>query len=82
MLFEGLPIDVERHILSYDPTYLEKLRNEVFDELMEIAWKRITYKFFVGTIDFDFFIDDLQLVYEYVSDFEEEEQLEDEVLFL
>lgn len=79
MIFPMLPIELERHILSLDNTYLELFRKEVLPELMEMAWKRITFKFFVGSIDFDFFLGDMQLVYEFVSDFEEEEL---DILFL
>lgn len=83
MLFDNLPIELERHILTFDNTYVNFFREKVIPELMEMAWKRITFKFFVGTIDFDFFLDDLQLVYEFVSDFDDDDEVEEiNVFFL
>lgn len=82
MLFDGLPIELERHILIYDSTYVEFFRKEVIPELMEMAWKRITFKFFTGSFELDFFMEDLETVYELVSDLEEDAEELEVVLFL
>lgn len=67
-----LPIELERHILEYDSTYVDYFRKNVIPELMEMAWKRLTVIFFtVLTLgDFDSLI----------SDFEEDEDDEEEFL--
>ena len=78
-MFPFLPVELQRTIFSFDPTYLEMFRKDVIPELMEMAWKRITYKFFTSTIDLDVLVEEL---YELVSDLEEEENEEEEVLFL
>jgi hypothetical protein len=70
-----LPLELQRHVLSYDATYSEYFTEEVLPEMMEMVWKRITYRFFISTIDFTIFVDDM---YEMLSDFEEEEEEQEE----
>lgn len=74
-----LPMDVERHILTYDSTFVSYFREEVIPELMEMAWKRLTYQFFMATLDFTFYVEEM---YEMLSDFEEEAEEDHEEAFV
>lgn len=74
MLFrKDLPIELERHILEYDSTYVEYFRKNVIPELMESAWKRLTVIFFT--------ILTLDGFHTLLSDFEEDE-IDDDQEFL
>lgn len=79
MFGELLPLELQRHILCYDSTYTDYFTTEVLPEMMEMAWKRITYKLFVSTIDFTIFVD---YMYDVLSDFDTDEEGEEEEDFL
>lgn len=70
MFYPLLPIELERHILEYDSTYVDYFRKNVIPELMEMAWKRLTVIFFT--------ILTLDGFYTLLSDFEEDEDDDDE----
>lgn len=65
------PLEIERHILSYDATFPEYFTEEVLPELMNEVWKKLTYRFFIATIDFTIYVDEF---YDMLSDFEDEEE--------
>jgi hypothetical protein len=71
MFRHALPLEVQRHILSFDSTYRSVFTKEVLPELMEMAWKKITFKFFTRTMEFMFDDDEM---FGLLSDFEEEEE--------
>lgn len=70
-----LPVEIERHIFSYDSTFRDHFSKEVLPEVMELAWKRLTFQFFTATIDFTLYID---FMYDMLSDFDENEEEEEE----
>jgi hypothetical protein len=70
MFYPLLPIELERHILEYDSTYVDYFRKNVIPELMEMAWKRLTVIFFT--------ILTLDGFYTLLSDFEEDQEDDDE----
>lgn len=41
MLHHRLPMEIVRHIYSFDATYLEYFRKHVMHDLLEEAWRRI-----------------------------------------
>lgn len=68
------PLEIERHIFSYDSTYHEYFQKEVLPEVIELAWKKLTFQFFTATIDFTLYA---EFMYDMLSDFEEESEEED-----
>lgn len=41
MLTDRLPLEIVRHIYSFDGTYLHYFRRHVMHDVMEEAWRRI-----------------------------------------
>lgn len=75
MFRNALPLEIQRHILSFDSTYRSHFSKKVLPEMMEEAWKKITYKFFTRTMDFMFFDDEM---FGLLSDFDENEEGEED----
>lgn len=75
MFQQVFPLEIQRHILSYDATFPEYFSKEVLPELMNEVWKKFTYRFFVATIDFTIYVEEF---YDMLSDFEEEDENESE----
>lgn len=78
MFRHTLPLEIQRHILSFDSTYRCHFSKEVLPEMMEEAWKKITYKFFTRTMDFMFFDDEM---FGLLSDFDEDEEVDEDLVY-
>lgn len=66
-----LPIELVREVYRYDPTYLQKFRASVLPEMMEVVWRKIYFNIIYYSELFEYCP---KLTYfEYLSDFEEEE---------
>jgi hypothetical protein len=78
MFRHALPLEIQRHILSFDSTYRSHFSKEVLPELMEEAWKKITYKFFTRTMDWMFIDDEM---FGLLSDFEDDDEVDEETTY-
>jgi hypothetical protein len=70
-----LPIELQRLVYEYDSTYHEHFTKEVLPEIQECFWKKLFYRLTRGIMDFT------GEEWEAVSDFSDEEDEDDEILF-